>query len=100
MTALRFWMKYSCATLTILSRITYKVLTLFSQHSYSVRVISVMASKICSDNSNCGSLQFEVLKKWSITKARTSLMRLPHYEVELPMFMPVGTQVSTKNSVK
>lgn len=38
-------------------------------------------------------LTFKVLHECKITKARTSLMVLPHHEVETPVFMPVGTQV-------
>jgi len=38
-------------------------------------------------------LTFKVLHECKITKARTSLMTLPHHEVETPVFMPVGTQV-------
>ena len=43
--------------------------------------------------SKSSALNFNILKTCPTTKARTSLMKLPHYEIELPMFMPVGTQV-------
>ncbi|XP_076032902.1 tRNA-guanine transglycosylase [Oratosquilla oratoria] len=42
------------------------------------------------------ALSFKVLAECSVTKARTSLMKLPNYTVELPMFMPVGTQGTMK----
>lgn len=46
-----------------------------------------------SIQSSTKALQFEILAKCKRSKARTSLMTLPHFKVELPMFMPVGTQV-------
>lgn len=39
-------------------------------------------------------LQFKVLKKYG--EARQSLMTLPHGEVDLPIFMPVGTKGTMK----
>nr|XP_018918238.1 PREDICTED: queuine tRNA-ribosyltransferase catalytic subunit [Bemisia tabaci] len=42
------------------------------------------------------ALSFEVLAKCGTSKARTSLMTLPHYTVETPMFMPVGTKGTMK----
>lgn len=39
-------------------------------------------------------LNFQILAQCKITKARCSLMTLPHHVVETPVFMPVGTQVS------
>ena len=39
-------------------------------------------------------LAFQVLHECKVTKARTSLMTLPHHAVDTPVFMPVGTQVS------
>ena len=41
-------------------------------------------------------LSFNILAKCSTTKARTSILKLPHYEVETPIFMPVGTQGTMK----
>lgn len=38
-------------------------------------------------------LTFNVLAKCSKSKARTGVMKLPHHDVETPVFMPVGTQV-------
>ena len=38
------------------------------------------------------ALKFTVLAECSTTRARTSLMELPHATVETPVFMPVGTQ--------
>lgn len=37
------------------------------------------------------ALKFEIYAKCSTTKARVSLMHLPHYSAQTPMFMPVGT---------
>lgn len=39
------------------------------------------------------ALSFNVQAECKITKARAGLMKLPHYEVKTPVFMPVGTQV-------
>ena len=41
-------------------------------------------------------LQFETLAQCSKSKARTSIVKLPHFDVETPMFMPVGTQGTMK----
>lgn len=41
-------------------------------------------------------LKFEVLAKCSTTKARVSRMHLEHQSVDLPVFMPVGTQGTMK----
>lgn len=43
------------------------------------------------------ALQFDVIASCTISKARTSLMKLPHYTVETPVFMPVGTKGSVKS---
>ncbi|KAK9454269.1 tRNA-guanine(15) transglycosylase-like protein [Dipodascopsis uninucleata] len=42
------------------------------------------------------ALTFDIVAKCSCTKARASLMTLPHGVVETPMFMPVATQASLK----
>ncbi|KAI9682714.1 MAG: hypothetical protein M1829_006701 [Trizodia sp. TS-e1964] len=42
------------------------------------------------------ALSFDLIAKCSVTKARASLMVLPHGPVELPIFMPVATQASLK----
>lgn len=39
-------------------------------------------------------LIFSILKECETTKARVSKMMLPHGEVDTPVFMPVGTQVT------
>ncbi|XP_049816229.1 queuine tRNA-ribosyltransferase catalytic subunit [Schistocerca nitens] len=50
--------------------------------------------------STCGTskpaLSFNILAKCEKSKARTSIMSLPHYDVETPVFMPVGTQGTLK----
>ncbi|GAM88389.1 hypothetical protein ANO11243_064220 [Dothideomycetidae sp. 11243] len=42
------------------------------------------------------ALTFELLAKCSTTRARASLLTLPHGPVSLPIFMPVATQASLK----
>ncbi|KAF1813251.1 queuine tRNA-ribosyltransferase [Eremomyces bilateralis CBS 781.70] len=42
------------------------------------------------------ALTFELIAKCSVTKARASLLTLPHGPVQLPVFMPVGTQATLK----
>ncbi|VVC28439.1 Hypothetical protein CINCED_3A025434 [Cinara cedri] len=41
------------------------------------------------------SLKFDVIAKCSTSHARTCTMELPHYTVETPVFMPVGTKGNT-----
>lgn len=41
------------------------------------------------------ALSFNVEAECNVTRARAGLMKLPHYEVKTPVFMPVGTQVHT-----
>jgi tRNA-guanine family transglycosylase len=47
---------------------------------------------------NCrrAALTFKILAECPITKARASVMSLPHADVETPVFMPVGTQGTLK----
>lgn len=47
--------------------------------------------------SSSPALSFKIIAECSKSRARTSLMKLPHYTVETPAFMPVGTQVGTDN---
>ena len=42
------------------------------------------------------ALKLTVLAECSTSRARTSLMELPHATVETPVFMPVGTQGTLK----
>lgn len=42
------------------------------------------------------ALKFDLLAKCSTTKARASILHLPHGPVNLPIFMPVATQASLK----
>lgn len=42
------------------------------------------------------ALTFETVAKCSTTKARVSVMTLPHGPVDTPVFMPVGTQGTMK----
>lgn len=41
-------------------------------------------------------LKFKILKKCSKSKARCSVLELPHATLETPQFMPVGTQGALK----
>lgn len=41
-------------------------------------------------------LKFTIVAKCSKSKARTAVLKLPHFEVETPIFMPVGTQGTMK----
>lgn len=41
-------------------------------------------------------MSYKVLAECSSSKARTAILELPHYEVETPVFMPVGTQGTMK----
>lgn len=42
------------------------------------------------------ALKFEILARCSTTKARASILTLPHGPVNTPVFMPVGTQGTLK----
>lgn len=42
------------------------------------------------------ALTFETLARCSKTKARVSVLKLPHGPVDTPVFMPVGTQGTLK----
>ena len=39
------------------------------------------------------ALSLKIVAECGTTKARAAVMRLPHADVETPVFMPVGTQV-------
>jgi hypothetical protein len=41
-------------------------------------------------------LKFEILGQCQVSRARASLMTLPHSQVPTPIFMPVGTQGTLK----
>ncbi|XP_065646597.1 queuine tRNA-ribosyltransferase catalytic subunit 1 isoform X2 [Hydra vulgaris] len=41
-------------------------------------------------------LEFTLLSKCSKSRARASIVKLPHFSVETPVFMPVGTQGTMK----
>ncbi|KJZ72994.1 Putative queuine tRNA-ribosyltransferase [Hirsutella minnesotensis 3608] len=51
-----------------------------------------MASNVWSSP----ALTFELIAKCSTTRARASILTLPHGPVQLPIFMPVATQASLK----
>lgn len=47
-----------------------------------------------ADGNITPALTFDILANCKLTMARTAIMKLPHYDVETPVFMPVGTQVT------
>ena len=49
-----------------------------------------------ADNEQCKALKFKILAKCSRSKARVSVISLSHYDVDAPVFMPVGTQGTLK----
>ena len=51
------------------------------------------------DGSAMLALKFTVLAECSTSRARTSLMELPHAQVDTPVFMPVGTQGTLKGLI-
>ncbi|KAI0393004.1 Queuine tRNA-ribosyltransferase [Xylariaceae sp. FL0594] len=53
-----------------------------------------MASTIASASS--AALTFDLVARCSTTRARASVLTLPHGPVQLPIFMPVATQASLK----
>ena len=53
-------------------------------------IVSFAEPKMSTKTST--ALKLTVLAECSTTRARTSLMELPHATVETPVFMPVGTQ--------
>jgi hypothetical protein len=44
---------------------------------------------------NNTALSFQIKAKCNVSKARSSVMKLLHSDVDTPVFMPVGTQVRT-----
>ena len=42
------------------------------------------------------ALEFAVTHECAVSKARVSVMKLPHAVVDTPVFMPVGTQGTVK----
>jgi len=48
------------------------------------------------DEEEAWPLTFEVLAKCCKSRARRSIVKLPHFNVETPIFMPVGTQGTMK----
>ena len=51
------------------------------------------------DGGAMSALKFTVLAECSTSRARTSLMELPHAQVDTPVFMPVGTQGTLKGLI-
>ena len=40
--------------------------------------------------------KFRIIGECTVSKARTGVLSLPHFDVETPVFMPVGTKGSMK----
>ncbi|KAI1767379.1 Queuine tRNA-ribosyltransferase [Hypoxylon sp. FL1150] len=57
-------------------------------------MLRAMAGIIASSSS--AALTFDLVARCSTTRARASILTLPHGQVQLPMFMPVATQASLK----
>ena len=53
-------------------------------------------SKMADNVDVQSALSYNILAECSTSKARTAILTLPHYEVETPVFMPVGTQGTMK----
>ncbi|OMJ28527.1 Queuine tRNA-ribosyltransferase [Smittium culicis] len=60
------------------------------------RLKELYASKSILAESESPALKFSIFGRCSTTKARASLMQLPHYTAQTPMFMPVGTMGTMK----
>ncbi|QUC16792.1 uncharacterized protein UV8b_01033 [Ustilaginoidea virens] len=54
------------------------------------------AAKTAASISSSPALTFELVASCSTTRARASILTLPHGPVQLPVFMPVATQASLK----
>lgn len=63
----------------------------------SVTKESASLTKMTNDSKS--PLHFEIFHECQTTKARTGRMTLVHHHVDTPVFMPVGTQVSSNNQV-
>ena len=48
------------------------------------------------DNNLHWPLEFNIIARCSTSKARTAIVKLRHFDVETPIFMPVGTQGTMK----
>ena len=46
-----------------------------------------------ASSSSTSALSLRIVAECATTKARAAVMRLPHADVDTPVFMPVGTQV-------
>ncbi|KAH6605327.1 hypothetical protein Trco_007034 [Trichoderma cornu-damae] len=56
----------------------------------------LMTRRMASNVYSSPALTFELVAKCSTTRARASILTLPHGPVQLPVFMPVATQASLK----
>lgn len=56
----------------------------------------LMTKRMASNVYSAPALTFELIAKCSTTRARASILTLPHGPVQLPVFMPVATQASLK----
>lgn len=65
-----------------------------SSPTKKLKVFSSIINKVAESSSTTKPLSFELLD--SCGHARRSVMTLPHGEVDLPIFMPVGTKGTIK----
>ncbi|KAL7816126.1 Queuine tRNA-ribosyltransferase [Trichoderma gracile] len=56
----------------------------------------LVTKRMASNVYSAPALTFELIAKCSTTRARASILTLPHGPVQLPVFMPVATQASLK----
>lgn len=60
-----------------------------------IKTIAKTMSTVPDPVSSSSPLEYKVIAKCSTTKARVGMMNLRHSDVDTPVFMPVGTQVTT-----
>lgn len=74
-------------------------LSLIFKHLVQVNQMQIGIKRMASSASNIyksPALTHELVAKCSTTRARASILTLPHGVVQLPIFMPVATQASLK----
>lgn len=62
-------------------------------------ITSYLTRKFKKMSGDQPSLIYEIIAECKTSKARVGRMTLKHGEVDTPVFMPVGTQVSPPNSI-
>lgn len=67
-----------------------------TQLLFTFRFVDFFLFESMAGTSSEFALSFKIIKKCSTTKARASVLTLPHATVRTPIFMPVGTQGTLK----